>query len=158
MIRQPNNYTCGPIVLYNLQKWANISSFTYRQIYNMTQCNETEGTATQNLHHTLKHIVLNSGINLIGTTNCTQDILQYLKTQEIAIILEYLKNDGYLHFILIIKDHNGKVLIINEGAENKQIPIIQYTKITTTRYRKNGIQYPIAWIIEKKKNLLDGLQ
>ncbi len=151
MIRQPNNYTCGPIVLYNLQKWANISSFTYRQIYNMTQCNEIEGTSTQNLHHTLNQIVLNSGINLIKTTNCTQNILQYLKTQNIAIIIEYLKNDSYLHFILIIKDHNGKVLIVNEGAENKQIPIIQYKKITTTKYHKNGIHYPVAWIIDKNE-------
>ncbi len=146
MIRQPNNYTCGPIVLFNLQKWTKSMSVSYRELFTLTKCNPKTGTFTSDFEIALDVLLQNSQLKLIQKQIQPPNIT--LKNPKQAIILEYFTHLNYLHFILIIF-LGDNLIMINEGAENKKIPIVQNAnKLRIIKYEKNGIKYPIMWKFE----------
>ena len=147
MIRQPNNYTCGPIVLYNLQTWSQSKILTYRQLYILTKCNPQTGTFTKDFEIALAALIKISNLKLIEKQ--IQPKKLSLNNNRQAIVMEYFTHLQFLHFILIVMDQDQNLIMINEGAENKEIPLIQSAKhLKIKRYEKNGIKYPIVWKIQ----------
>lgn len=148
MIRQPTNYTCGPIALFNLQKWAQSNNkLSYRTIYKKTQCNPINGTLTFNFELALEDVLDFNKLTLVKKE--IQPVKWKMPQNEDQIlIIEYYTVKKYLHFILIVCI-NGEIKMINEGAENKKIPIIQKFNLQFENYEKNSHKYPIVWQICK---------
>ncbi len=151
-VRQQNHYSCGPILLFNLLKWANLNKIiSYRDIFALTECTPEKGTKTLKFQKALKFILSRTDLKFKKTITkpSLRQIKQYLKTPNNAIILEYFKNEQYLHFILLIRNDQNEIIMINEGAENKKIPIVQLTNNLSLANHQHCEKYPIAWLIHR---------
>lgn len=155
-VRQRNYYSCGPILLFNLLRWANIIKISYREIFVLTECSMEKGTKTIKFTEALKKIISqNENLKLKKQIikPSYKQIKQNLKSNNDAIILEYFKNEEYLHFVLLVK-YEDEIFVINEGAENKKIPIVQnadlFLKKIFIENEENCHQYPIIWVVVKE--------
>ncbi len=161
-IRQRNNYTCGPIALYNLLTWANAHTImTYRNIYKLTNCDSKNGTTTLNFTIALKKLIHKSNGNMI-VLNATQpqktnkqkdfdDLHKLLfENSNLCAIVEYEQRATYLHFVLLFVENN-KLFIINQEANKKSVPVVQ--KINNLNFMikfNNKKHHPLIWIVQKK--------
>ncbi len=147
-LRQPNNYSCGPIALYNLLIWADLSFIiSYRNIFKHMQCDIQNGTTTNNFFSTMQHICQKSN-NILRLTLSKKVVAlsnQIFFKKNRAFVIEYKTIKNSFHFVFIFVDNNNQYVIVNEGANNKKIPIIQYFDVN-----KYDIQQ--MWIIDKKQN------
>ena len=153
-IRQKNNYSCGPIALYNLLTWANAhDSMSYRDIYKLTKCDSTHGTKT--LHFTaalekLTHESINlKTINNFKKFNQLQKIL--LENKNLCAIIEYEQRESYLHFVLVFSK-NKKLFIVNQHANKHFLLVVQ--KIENLDFIMNfntKKHHPLVWMIIQKQ-------
>ncbi len=152
-IRQPNNYSCGPIALYNLLTWSDLHAIcSYRNIYKLTKCNSQSGTSTSQFEFVLKFLISQSNNKLHLLKPCLFSFLD-LKNQLIAnshyvAIIEYVKEYKFLHFIILFTNSKKEIYSVNQNADNKHFPIVQKAFMEMFQTNTNQ-QYPIFWILEK---------
>lgn len=152
-IRQKNNYTCGPIALYNLLTWANAHDLlSYRNIYKLTECNPIHGTTTNNFSETLKRLIHESSSNL-KLSKCKIIGLQklLLANTEVCAIVEYEHNENYLHFVLMFANKQGQLFIVNQDSTNIKKSIVkEIQNLDFMNKFNNKKQHPMVWTIFKK--------
>ncbi len=159
-IRQKNNYSCGPVAIYNLLTWSqNHELISYRDIFGLTKCNPTNGTSTNAFGKCLKTIETLSKQNLsvvkiFQRPNIQMIVDELLANPNRAAIVEYFKEDQYLHFVFVYVTTDEKRLItVNQHAERRDFAIQQtfQKKYFQKIARKNSFHYPIVWILENAK-------
>ncbi len=105
------------------------------------ECNIQNGTTTNNFFSTLKNICQES--NNILQLKIPKIISNQKCVQNRALIIEYKTNKNSLHFVFIFVNDENKHIVVNEGANNKKIPILQYFDF----YKYDILK---MWIIDKQ--------
>jgi hypothetical protein len=127
-IRQKNNYSCGPVSLFNLCQFYGVP-FDYSFIYKLCKCNKKSGTTTKNfalaLNFILKHL--------------RYDNRKSLKCYPCTLVEYPIEN--VTHFALIIDNY-----IINKDGKDSMKPIVQKM---TQRFLQHLANHASVWTIRE---------
>lgn len=114
-IRQNNDYSCGPVALYNLGTFYQIK-FDYDFLYHLCKCNPKSGTKTRNFTLALNSLAKQGFFQIVENV---KDPKHFLKSKGNCVLMEYKQQDEW-HFVLVVSNY-----VINKNGKNKQKPIIQ---------------------------------
>jgi ABC-type bacteriocin/lantibiotic exporter with double-glycine peptidase domain len=129
-IEQPNDYTCGPIALYNLLSTTNVK-ISLNKLTKLCKCNADSGTHANNFNHAVKKINKYYKINIREIEPTIKNIDDILLRNGYIIILFHWDNfvTSGEHYAIIDYKQNHKYRIINYSFD-------EFTKYVTKREMK----------------------
>ena len=150
--KQRDHYTCGPIAIINVCKWAGykVTQKDIKKFKKLTNCDN--GTYAEDLHKALKKLdekYFKLKKRLLAKEVKVKEIKKHCKQHGIVLLRFQWPDDDEFHYILVIKFTKHRVGVVNYFPEGPAYRLIY--KSTFKKLVENQYQV-IAWLINYAEN------
>lgn len=148
-VKQRDHYTCGPIAVINICKWAGykVTLKEIKKFKKLTNC--IDGTYSEDLEKALKKLgkkYFQLGAKLEDKEVTIRKIERHCKKKGIVLLNYQWPDSTSFHYILVIKLTKHRVRVVNyfpEGAASRLIYRTTFKKLIKNR------EHVIAWLINE---------